>query len=65
MIDLAAQQLRERWVLEHVLITLQQRQDAQLLDVCQGVIGTIEAAYRATQVRDPRWRAPCARSSCW
>lgn len=48
----------ERWVLEHVLVTLQQRQDAQLLDVCQGIVGTVEAAYRATRARDPRWRAP-------
>jgi S-adenosylmethionine synthetase len=45
------------WTLEQVLVTLQQREETPLLELCEGVAATLAAAYRETRERDPRWRA--------
>lgn len=43
---------------EHVLVTLQQRRDAQFLEFIGQVGKEIEEAYRRLQAHDPRWVAP-------
>jgi S-adenosylmethionine synthetase len=48
------------WTLEQVLVTLQQREDFAFLELCEGVAATLADAYRETQERDLRWRAPWA-----
>ena len=48
------------WVLEQVLVTLQQREDTPFLELCEGVAATLADAYRETRERDPRWRATWA-----
>lgn len=45
-----------RWRVEHLLATLQQREDAEFLEVCQAALVTMEEAYCRAQQRDPRWR---------
>jgi S-adenosylmethionine synthetase len=47
----------ERWQLEHVLVTLQQRPETAFLDLCAGIAATLEDAYRGIQTRDRRWCA--------
>ena len=44
-----------RWILEHVLVTLQQRPDAAFLDVCRGIAATLGEAYERIRRADPRW----------
>lgn len=46
------------WILEHVLITIQQSAGASFLDVTDQVSRTLQSAYEDLQGRDPRWRAP-------
>lgn len=46
-----------RWILEHVLVTLQQRPDAAFLDVCRGIAATLGKAYERIRRADPRWVA--------
>ena len=46
-----------RWILEHVLVTLQHRERTSLLGLAAGVAAALEAAYAALQSRDPRWCA--------
>jgi len=48
----------DRWTLEHVLVTIQQREDAELLEVCRSVEAVLSAAYEGLQAVDRRWRAP-------
>ena len=48
----------DSWVLEHVLVTLQQRESAHLADVIAGVDQVLESRYAALRRRDPRWQAP-------
>ena len=43
------------WELEHVLATLQQRQETTLLDLTCAVITTLEQAYQQVCARDRRW----------
>ena len=43
------------WILEHVLITMQQRESVSLLDIGTGVAGVIQAAYDTVQAADSRW----------
>lgn len=45
------------WALEHVLVTIQQRREVELLDVCRRVEEVLRQAYQAAQRADPRWRA--------
>lgn len=45
----------ERWMLEHVLVTLQQRADASFLDICGGIAVTLQRAYENIQQADRRW----------
>jgi S-adenosylmethionine synthetase len=47
-----------RWMLEHVLVTLQQRPQTPFLEVCTGIAATLEAAYRRIRRNDRRWCAP-------
>ena len=47
-----------RWMLEHVLVTLQQRPQTPFLDVCTGIAATLEEAYRRIRHADRRWCAP-------
>ncbi len=48
----------ERWMLEHVLVTLQQRPETAFLELCIGIAGTLEEAYRRIRRADRRWCAP-------
>jgi len=48
----------DRWQLEHLLVTLQQRTETSFLDLCAGIAATVEEAYLRIQRNDPRW---CAR----
>lgn len=43
------------WIVEHVLVTIQQLATARFLDVCDAVASTLEDAYQKTRDRDPRW----------
>ena len=45
------------WVLEHVLLTLQQREQANLLDVAGAAGRVLFRAYEGLQARDRRWVA--------
>lgn len=45
------------WVLEHVLLTLQQRDADSVLEVSAAVTGVLARAYAALQEKDPRWVA--------
>jgi S-adenosylmethionine synthetase len=47
----------ERWTLEHVLVTLQQRPETSFLDLCAGIAATLEDAYRRIRRNDRRWCA--------
>lgn len=46
------------WILEHVLITLQQAADVSLMEVSSLAARTLEAAYERACAHDDRWRAP-------
>jgi S-adenosylmethionine synthetase len=48
----------DRWQLEHLLVTLQQRPETSFLDLCAGIAATMEESYLLIQRNDPRW---CAR----
>ncbi len=48
----------ERWQLEHVLVTLQQRGSTAFLDLCASINAVLADAYAAVQAADGRWRAP-------
>jgi S-adenosylmethionine synthetase len=50
----------DRWQLEHVLVTLQQRPETSFLDLCAGIAATLHDAYRRIQRIDPRWCAEWA-----
>jgi S-adenosylmethionine synthetase len=47
-----------KWILEHVLVTLQQRPEMAFVDLCAAIAGTLEEAYRRIRRADRRW---CAR----
>ena len=47
-----------RWMLEHVLVTLQQRPQTPFLDVCTGIAATLGEAYQRIRHADRRWCAP-------
>lgn len=49
-----------RWSLEHLLVTLQHREDVVFLELCGEVARTVEQAYRALQQTDGRWVSPWA-----
>ena len=48
----------ERWTLEHVLVTLQQREATAFLDLCAAVGTVLADAYARAQAADGRWCAP-------
>ena len=45
----------ERWRVEHVLVTIQQRESAGFMDVCGAAASTLMAAYGKMQASDRRW----------
>lgn len=45
----------DRWQVEHLLVTLQQRADAPFLDFCALVAGELRDAYGRLRAGDPRW----------
>ena len=45
----------EHWRLEHLLATLQQRDDVEFLEVCQFVLDAMEKTYCRAQRQDSRW----------
>ena len=47
----------DRWLLEHVLVTLQQRPEKPFLELCEAIELTLRESYRAIQSVDRRWRA--------
>ena len=47
-----------RWSLEHVLVTLQQREATTFLDLCGRITAVLARAYAVAQASDGRWRAP-------
>ena len=55
---------RDDWTVEHILITLQQREQTRLIDLCEGILATLERAYRQLQQTDPRWTARWADIEC-
>ncbi len=44
-----------KWHLEHVLVTVQQKESANLLDIGTSISGVLADAYRRVQHNDPRW----------
>ena len=55
---------RDDWSVEHILVTLQQREQTRLIDLCEGILATLEHAYRELQKSDPRWTARWADIEC-
>lgn len=45
------------WLLEHVLVTLQQRQDMEFMALNEALIHDLKDCYETLQVNDGRWRA--------
>jgi len=50
--------LSEVWEVEHVLVTLQQKEQANLLEVCSAIERTLENAYDNLRNTDRKWGAP-------
>ncbi len=48
---------RNDWAVEHILITLQQREQTRLIDLYESILATLEPAYCKLQQSDPRWTA--------
>jgi len=44
----------DRWQLEHVLVTLQQRPETSFLDLCAGIAATLEEGRRGSRFPRPR-----------
>jgi S-adenosylmethionine synthetase len=47
----------ERWTLEHLLVTLQQKEGEVFMEFCGAIEETLRDSYRELQVFDPRWYA--------
>ena len=47
----------ESWALEHVLVTLQQREETPVVEVAGGVDRVLAECYAALRAGDPRWQA--------
>ena len=43
------------WQLEHLLVTIQQKQETSFLDVCVAIEETLRGAYEPLREADPRW----------
>lgn len=48
----------DRWVLEHLLVTLQQQPSWHFMDLCRVLAGVLQQAYDDVRSADPRWVAP-------
>jgi len=46
------------WEVEHVLLTLQQKEQAEFLEVCAAIERTLENAYHDLSNRDRKWVTP-------
>jgi len=47
-----------RWELEHVLVTLQQKESDTFADVCEAIEKTLARAYAGIRAEDGRWSVP-------
>jgi S-adenosylmethionine synthetase len=47
-----------KWEVEHLLVTLQQKESDAFAEVCLGIESTLDAAYDDLRSRDPRWVTP-------
>ena len=52
------------WTVEHVLVTLQQREQTRLMHLCEAILATLERAYRDVRQSDPRWAARWEEVEC-
>ncbi len=52
------------WSVEHILVTLQQREQTRLMDLCERILATLERAYKNLQQQDPRWTSPWPQIQC-
>ena len=43
------------WQIEHILVTIQQKQETSFLNVCAAIAETLSAAYSLLREADPRW----------
>ena len=43
---------------EHILVTLQQKRDADFMELLGLIVRDLEAIYKTLQARDPRWATP-------
>ncbi len=48
----------DEWVLEHLLVTIQHRDETSMVDVCAAVHAELQLAYNQLRKRDRRWAAP-------
>jgi len=47
-----------RWVLEHILVSLQQPRDFDFTKVCESIAAVLRGVYEQSRRLDGRWRAP-------
>ncbi len=47
----------DRWTLEHILVTIQQRNIVDFMAVCQATESVLQSTYMAAQKSDQRWKA--------
>lgn len=47
-----------KWEVEHLLVTLQQKESDAFAEICMVIESTLEAAYDELRSRDPRWVTP-------
>jgi S-adenosylmethionine synthetase len=47
----------DRWILEHLLVTLQQQEGAVFMELCHAIAQTVRHAYDELQAFDSRWYA--------
>lgn len=45
------------WSLEHILVTLQQREATEFMGLCEAIAAELEATYVDIQEKAPQWRA--------
>jgi len=47
-----------KWEVEHLLVTLQQKEADEFAEVCIAIVSTLKTAYEDLCNRDPRWVVP-------
>lgn len=48
----------EGWIVEHILVTLQQKEETKFIDLCNMTEETLKNAYQILKDADARWRRP-------